>query len=713
MAAILTAWMSGAAVSVVCFVALRHGDYTTFFALVAVALVLAGLWWRERFSRAARLGLLSVLVSTTALFGKGIADIARWNIKSPPEWDFLGFWLHARSAVHGLDFYDPRNAQVWARSLSVSSEFRTEIIDVGFWYPPPSMFLFLPLGWFSQRGALIFWHALHLGLLGLAVLLLWQLFFKRKDWIGLAACSALAVLAYGTRSTMSYAQTTFAALVAVLGFWRFRDRPFGGVWLAAALFVKPLLGFLILGPLLARRWRVVATFAGAAAALLVASAVAFGSSTFTHYFAPTGHKPAWIYSELTNQSALGFFLRRTEAVCLGAECVMNPWFVVTALLIGGITVALVVRLSRGAGQHGEWSVALLLTCALIIYPVSQVFYSVLLLPVWLLIFRSQKRRVDHLILVLLCFGLCSVNGGTWTFGAYLITWIVLVLDVRSLGVCTTRPFTGSRNRAIAMGLALLAASSFACNRKGSRQEKYPNGTVKSRGYVKQDAQKNYVLEGLWTYWHPNGQKAAEGEYRDARQDGKRGDDGLLLDGRQGSWTLWYDNGQKQEEGHYANGKRVGHWTFWRINGQKAGEGSYANGEQAGDWMYWYTNGQKTLEGHYADGKRVGAWTFWRANGHKQEEGYYTNGKRADAWTFWHTNGQKAEAGHYANGRRAGAWTFWYENGQKSFEGYYENGEKVGDWTHWHDSGQKQEEGHYENGARVGDWMRWRKDGAKE
>lgn len=226
-----------------------------------------------------------------------------------------------------------------------------------------------------------------------------------------------------------------------------------------------------------------------------------------------------------------------------------------------------------------------------------------------------------------------------------------MLGCSSFCASVSRPFTDARKRAIAVGFVLLAVASLGCKRKGLREEKYPNGTVRSRGEVAQDAQKHDVLVGLW--------------------------------------TTWYENGQKQEEGHYADGKRVGPWTFWRANGLKAGEGPYASGDQEGDWRYWHPNGQPSLSGHFANGKRVGAWTFWHSNGQKQEEGHYTNGMRMGDWTFWHSNGQQAEESHYANGRRTGASTFWYASGQKAFEGHYENGEKVGAWTHWREDGVKE------------------------
>jgi antitoxin component YwqK of YwqJK toxin-antitoxin module len=80
------------------------------------------------------------------------------------------------------------------------------------------------------------------------------------------------------------------------------------------------------------------------------------------------------------------------------------------------------------------------------------------------------------------------------------------------------------------------------------------------------------LEGPATFWYENGRKEAEGEYRDARQSGKRGDTGILKDGRQGVWTFWYPDGHKAaEESACKDGKLEGPTTFWYESGQKEQE----------------------------------------------------------------------------------------------------------------------------------------------
>jgi antitoxin component YwqK of YwqJK toxin-antitoxin module len=51
--------------------------------------------------------------------------------------------------------------------------------------------------------------------------------------------------------------------------------------------------------------------------------------------------------------------------------------------------------------------------------------------------------------------------------------------------------------------------------------------------------KDWEEDGLYIFWHENGQKWMEGTLKDGELDGL--------------WTDWYDNGQKRREGTYKDG----------------------------------------------------------------------------------------------------------------------------------------------------------------
>src|SRR5690606_1583737 len=57
-----------------------------------------------------------------------------------------------------------------------------------------------------------------------------------------------------------------------------------------------------------------------------------------------------------------------------------------------------------------------------------------------------------------------------------------------------------------------------------RTDRSSNGQVEARGCVGRGADGNYRRQGPWTYWYENGQKRAEGAYKDDKQEGP--------------WTYW-------------------------------------------------------------------------------------------------------------------------------------------------------------------------------
>jgi len=63
------------------------------------------------------------------------------------------------------------------------------------------------------------------------------------------------------------------------------------------------------------------------------------------------------------------------------------------------------------------------------------------------------------------------------------------------------------------------------------------------------------------------------------------------------------------EGIYLNKKREGLWIYWHPNGQKYSEGNYRNGKEEGLWISWRSNGQKWTEGNYQNGKLINEIIF--------------------------------------------------------------------------------------------------------
>ena len=88
--------------------------------------------------------------------------------------------------------------------------------------------------------------------------------------------------------------------------------------------------------------------------------------------------------------------------------------------------------------------------------------------------------------------------------------------------------------------------------EGDYVEKYPNGVIKKRGYVK---------------------------------------GGLAS----GDWLTFYDDGKPYSKGTYHAGYRVGYGVSWYHDGQKSSEGYYNQGKMVGTWKYWSDGNHQLLE----------------------------------------------------------------------------------------------------------------------
>ena len=101
--------------------------------------------------------------------------------------------------------------------------------------------------------------------------------------------------------------------------------------------------------------------------------------------------------------------------------------------------------------------------------------------------------------------------------------------------------------------------------------------------------------------HENGQKKAEGNFKDGKLNGLQ--------------MTWYENGQKFRKGNFKDGKEDGLGVQWYENGQKAGEANAKDGKHDGLQLSWHENGKKRLEVNYKDGKEVeGSAKFWNSKG---------------------------------------------------------------------------------------------------
>jgi antitoxin component YwqK of YwqJK toxin-antitoxin module len=211
--------------------------------------------------------------------------------------------------------------------------------------------------------------------------------------------------------------------------------------------------------------------------------------------------------------------------------------------------------------------------------------------------------------------------------------------------------------------------------------------------------KNNTYTGEWLFYYQSGMLYTKGVYAGSNGESK-GSTGVPNSEREGLWRFWHENGQLEQEGNYLNGEMEGLWRFWHENGQLSQEGNYLNGKVEGLRRWWYENGQLSQEGNYLNGKEEGLLRTWYENGQQRSEGNYLNGKLEGLLRLWHENGQLQDEGNYLNFKREGLFRSWYENGQLKQEGNHVNGEREGLWRFWNEKGVRYSNSRYSKGEEI-------------
>lgn len=188
--------------------------------------------------------------------------------------DFISFWTTGRMLFAGIDPYDAATHIAVQRDYFASPSGYT-----AFFYPPSFLPFCWPLGLLSYFAALAAWVVVT----GLIYVFSVRAWWRRSGipvplWLLVAAFPAVPIV-------ITHGQTAFlVAGLLVAGAALVHDRPVVAGVLFGLATVKPQFGLLLpLVLLVTREWRVIGAALATAAAL--ASAVAFGASTWSAWLA--------------------------------------------------------------------------------------------------------------------------------------------------------------------------------------------------------------------------------------------------------------------------------------------------------------------------------------------------------------------------------------------------------------------------------------------
>jgi hypothetical protein len=399
-------------------------------ACVFAALVIGALLafhFRTRLTAWMRLAILSGMFVTVTLFALLNFQIMRDRVKQPPVWDFRVFWMYGQLLRQGANVYQPSEYQRFENIFENNQQFTEAVLNVGATYPPQSMLLFLPLGFWDIHAAYRFWYAFQSACLLLSIELLRRLFLAECGVWGVALVAFLIFSLQSTWSTIALGQMNFLVLLFLLLYWKDWERGRTGVWLALAILVKLYVAVVFLFPLLRRCWRALAWALISSLLVAVAALAALGPKTFFSYFVlhPATRLPGWVYTEHINQSLPAVVLRHVGSVKAG------EWlYVVMAMLAAGVSGWLVYRLRR---DDAQWGLGLVLGLALMIYPGTLAHYTVVLLIPLLLIWANRERIPlgvwGSAGLIASVYFLIALFRGESVFAAMALTWLALA------GIC--------------------------------------------------------------------------------------------------------------------------------------------------------------------------------------------------------------------------------------------------------------------------------------
>jgi glycosyl transferase family 87 len=370
----------------------------------------------------------TVLIATTVVLIYALGDVRRVfdNIAYPPQWDLQWFWIQGRVAAEGLNFYDPARAHELATTMfGADANFLAELY---FWYPPPTMLLFLPLGFFDIHEAVGLWYGAQAATIFACIVLMQRLFFRQSSWLGGLMAAALLLSARPTSWTIVYGQTNFIVLLMLLLVWLDRDRARAGAWVAIGVFVKPIVAAVGLFLLLRGRWSAIKVAIGGAVAILMASVIVFGPATVLGYFtdAPTTQAPNYLYYQDVNQSLLATLLRLTQDDASSGWPLLNPLFVNVVVVFAIVTAWLLLRKDAVSDRH---ALALCIPFGLIAYPGTLDHYLVaLMIPIGYLWMERERFSVGFIavaVLTSVTLAITAIQSGVYSFLASVLLWVVL------------------------------------------------------------------------------------------------------------------------------------------------------------------------------------------------------------------------------------------------------------------------------------------------
>jgi len=403
------------------------GYFSLFFSSFLSVFILIAYIGYHRFNINEEFRFLSQ-TALKAVFIASIIAFAVFSYKSygPRDWDFTCFFLYGNVASKGMNFYNPNDYYSILRTIQIPIEinagFFREVIDVGCPYPPPTLFLFSILGFFSYNNALIVWTIINsLFLLG-SIVLIRDIFFKKDGYESIMISTILVLTFHSSLTTVFYTQILFILLFFLLLFYKYKSAPWSGVFLAIAIFLKPFAIVLFLYLIIKRNNKAITYFIISCLAICLITILNYGFQPFIEYIFhnPNQRAPESLFTESNNQSLLGELYRGLPDNISLAKSI----YYVVSIAVVAISGLLVYRKRLNVELH-DINFVVLLSVMLLIYPSGQYNYPIVhLISIFILLNYVQK--LDNSAFLIFLFYLVSYAGLFYLNIFLLIVSVVLL-----------------------------------------------------------------------------------------------------------------------------------------------------------------------------------------------------------------------------------------------------------------------------------------------
>lgn len=142
----------------------------------------------------------------------------------------------------------------------------------------------------------------------------------------------------------------------------------------------------------------------------------------------------------------------------------------------------------------------------------------------------------------------------------------------------------------------------------------------------------------------------------------------------------------ESEGPWRDGQKAGVWTYYHPNGQKRAEGTEDGSVSRGEWRYWDEQGHLTAVGHFEDNQRHGEWRWFHSDGALREEACYEQGALHGPRRCYFNDGSLAREERYERGLLEGPMRAFKPDGAVAAEGSYQAGLLEGEYKALDDKG---------------------------